>query len=127
MKKLFKEKYLELSVNEKDKCLLMEWKGYFSSEDYRKGLNATEDIVGNYSLDVIIVDALEAGVVGSEDTDWTTDEIVPELINFGVKRIYFVIPKSVLTQMTVKNLELETKTNLEIKYFKSRDEALAEI
>lgn len=118
-----KSKTLDIERDNNLKCLIQHWKGYASSEDFRKGIESSLELFKDKSLDKILSNTKDAGLVKKEDTEWLNTYAMPLLIKNGLKHIAFVLSTSVFSQMSVENFKKYSKEIVQIQYFDNLDRA----
>ena len=120
---LFERPYVTLELDEPFKCLTQRWKGFADSQQFREGITKSLEVFQQKQIDKIISDTQNASLVKKEDTDWVATTITPKLVQCGLRRIAFIIPANVFTQMSVDNFKNETKGGVRIQYFDDYEKA----
>lgn len=125
--RLYENEYVELSIDERVPCL--EWKGkrYMSSEAFReseeKSLQFYRKYKDRYPQLQWFVDAREIGPVSVTDQDWVVKDILPGFASSGLKKEGFVVPKSSVGKLVVKNYSSKAGETIMIKVFASESSA----
>lgn len=104
----YKSSNLTLEFNEADKILIQNWSGFATSEAFRLGIDKTVEFVEKNSVKAILNNTLEQQVVKPEDTQYAASKM-PALFQNGVKGMAVIVPKNVITKMSLKKFEQETK------------------
>ncbi len=91
MQKIIDSPSVQLSYDEEREQIIQVWKGYVSSEDFRRTIDETLDLVKNNNVSAILSNAQRQNVVTPEDTKYAA-EIMPELFSEGIQRMAFVVP-----------------------------------
>jgi len=115
----------EIEYLEDIQCVIQHWTSYTGSIYFREGINKTVEVFKNKKrVTKIISDTLALGIVKKEDTDWVAQVMNPILIKLGLRKIGFIIPKSIVGQMAVDNYKNESKDALAVHYFENMQDAL---
>jgi hypothetical protein len=121
---LFQKPYVTLELDEKAKCLIQNWKGFATSEQFREAINqSVKFFEERKNLNKIISNTKDFAVVKKEDTDWVASTANPVLLKNGLKYMAFVLPTNVFTQVSVNNFKSKADDALQIKYFDDLDKA----
>src|SRR5690606_12447125 len=112
------EKYLTLQYNKELNCIVQSWKGFYNSEDFRKGVNRTNQLFAEMKpVYTFLVDGTESAVVRNEDTQWAAETALPLAIKNGLKYYGIVLPKNLFAQVSVKNLRKSLNLPIEVQTF----------
>jgi hypothetical protein len=115
---LFQKPYVTLELDEEKQCLIQNWNGFATSEQFREAINQSVKLfVEKRYLKKIISNTKDFAVVKKEDTDWVATHANPVLIENGLKYMAFVIPTNVFTQVSVNNFKSKADEVLQIQYF----------
>jgi hypothetical protein len=119
------EKHLELEFNAELNCIIQTWKGYFSSELFRKGVERTNELFKEKKpVRKFLVDISTSGVIKQEDTSWAAQHAIPTAIENGLNYYGFVVPVNVFTQMSLNNFKRDLNyPSIEVKLFDSIESA----
>ncbi len=108
------------------KCIIQTWKGFSGSKKFRISILNTIEAFKEYNIEAIISNTQDCEVVNRTDTDWTVSYANPILIEHGLRKMAFIVPKNVLTQWSVGNFMKGTaKQQLPIQCFDNLVEAKA--
>lgn len=121
------EEHLLLEYDPKLKAIVQTWKGFFSSEAFRAGVERTNRLFEEKNpVTKFLVDISDSAVIKGEDTSWAAQNAIPRAIQNGLKYYGFVLPKSVFAEISLKNFREQLhQPSLEIGIFKSIEEAKA--
>lgn len=123
IKKINEEKEYLLSINENDKTLIFRWKPvYFSQDRFKEIVSQFASYANQNRAKFLQIDARENKVIIAPETQaWHDGEIVPKYIKAGVKKIAFLIPENIFSELThVKTFSQQNASSqLETKFFKS--------
>ncbi len=125
--KLFENDLYELNLDIQTPCLEWIGKKFMVSSDFReselKSLELYKKHKPAYPGLEWYVDARNIGPIAPEDTKWIVDVILPEFAAAGLRKEAFVVPKSALGRLVVKNYTSKAGDIIEIKVFPSEKEA----
>ena len=118
---LLNNEYVQISLDTTVPCLEWIGKRFMPSESFReseeKSLEFYRQFRDDYQGLQWYVDARNIGPVSTEDTQWVADEILPQFAQLGLKKEGFVVPKSAIGKLTVKNYISKAGETIEIKVF----------
>jgi hypothetical protein len=121
--KIFESKNLVIERDDKLKCIIQHWKGFASSESFRQGIEKSIALFKDKSLDKILSNTRDFGMVKKEDTEWVNSYSMPLLLQNGLRYIAFVVPANVFSQISVENFKKGSKDSVEIRYFDDVEKA----
>jgi hypothetical protein len=112
---------VSLDYNQPKHRLVQTWTGFSSSEIFREAIDKSVEFTKSNKVNSILSDTLEQSVVKPEDTQYAAS-VMPKLFANGVRAMAFVMPKNVLTQMSLSKFDKESKSD-NVRFFGSVDEA----
>ncbi len=112
---------VKIDYDQSKKQLVQTWSGFASSGQFREAIDKTLVFAKSNPVRTLISDTLNQSVVEPEDTNYAASAM-PKLFQSGLKAMAFVMPKSVITQLSLRQFAEEKKTD-NIKYFPSLSEA----
>jgi hypothetical protein len=125
--KLYDDEFITLSIDESVPCLEWIGKKFMSSEEFRvseeKSLQFYKQFKGKYPRFEWFVDARNIGPIGTEDTQWVVEKILPQFAAAGLKKEVFVIPTSALGKIVLRNYVSSAGKVIEIQAFSTVEEA----
>lgn len=123
--KIVNDRNLVLEYDEELKCIIQTWKGHFSSDYFKKGVERTNEIFAEKKpVSRFLVDAQSASVIKKEDTDWAARTAIPTAIQYGLKYYGFVVPTNVFTRLSLNNFQQElNQPDLTVRLFDNIDTA----
>jgi hypothetical protein len=125
--KLFENEYVKLSLDEKVPCLEWIGKKFMPSEAFRASEETSLQLYLQYKKTYPkmqwFVDARDIGPVSPTDTQWVAEKILPQFAAAGLTKEAFVVPKSALGKITVKNYRSDAGKIIEIEVFDSVEAA----
>lgn len=118
---IYQTSTVTLDYNQTKHQLTQIWKGFSTSDTFREAIDKTVSFTKTNQVNTILSDTLEQAVVKPEDSAYAAS-VMPELFKNGVKAMAFVMPKNVITQMSLKKFDSEKKVE-NVKFFPSVSEA----
>lgn len=117
--KILDEKYLTLEYDETLKCIIQTWIGFSGSDNFRNGVEKTNELFQQRSPTTkFLVDGTNAAVIAQEDTDWAAKTAIPIAMNYGLKFYGFVVPKNIFSQLSLQQFKKAlNQPSLEIQLF----------
>lgn len=119
--RLFDNEYVRLSIDESVPCLEWIGKKFMSSKEFRaseeKSLQFYLKYKDKYPHMEWFVDARDIGPISTQDTKWVVDEILPKFAAAGLTKEAFVVPKSAVGKMVVKNYVSKAGKTIEMEVF----------
>lgn len=112
---------VKIEYDQTNKRLTQTWIGFISSKEFRIAIDKTLEFALQNQVVTIISDTLNQGVVKPEDTEYAAG-IMPGLFKKGLRKMAFVIPENIFTQLSLKKFADKEK-NENVQYFKSISDA----
>jgi hypothetical protein len=114
-----------LVYDEDRKCLIQQWSGYSGSENFRGTINASIEFFRTHEeVTGLISDTREHKVVKPEDAEWAAKVGNPLLVKYGMRRMAFILPQSLVAQISVDHFSKNSTDQLELKHFGNMEDAL---
>jgi hypothetical protein len=104
--------------------LNVKWLGYAKSEIFRSGIDFMVGFVKENGVRNLVVDATDQSVLSKEDNEYAMNTM-PLLKSYGLEKMAFIIPKSVLTKLAMDRFIKGSSTQVALGHFSSLEEALA--
>lgn len=120
---IYKTPTVTIEFDTKEKVLIQTWVGFSASVVFRTAIDKTVEFVENNSVRAILNNTLEQQVVKPEDTQYAASKM-PEMFQNGIKAMAIIVPKNIITQMSLKKFEQDVK-GANVKMFSSVNEAKA--
>jgi hypothetical protein len=119
------KKHLYLAYDEDLQAIIQVWKGFFTSELFREGVNKTNELFAmKKPVTKFLVDISESSVIKKEDTEWAATNAIPTAIKNGLKYYGFVLPSNVFAQVSLNNFRKDlNQPSLEVQIFASLERA----
>jgi hypothetical protein len=120
--------FVTISYDETIPCVLIEWKKYASSEQFRLTHDQAVEAYLKYAPEHKqlhwLSDSRKFVMVSEDDINWVVDEINPKLYEAKLKYMAFVIPESEFAKTSVGDYQRNiNKDKIEIKNFSTVEEA----
>ncbi len=119
---LYENPNLKVEQIDGQKIMIQHWDGYASSENFRKGIDKSVELVFDKKIRGIISDARTQAVVRPDDAKYAAGAM-PKLITAGIKAMAFVVPESVFTQMSLDKFKTTSLEKTRTRYFDRFTEA----
>lgn len=122
----FDKSFLTIHWDEAAKTVIMEWKAFAQSEEFRQGLEKGLELLTKKMTGRWLADMRRMGVISIADQKWSNEDWFPRAVKGGIRFMALVMPTSVVTGMGVKNIMNQVgNIPIETRYFDNTDEALA--
>ncbi len=111
-------------VYNKEKARVYEvWNGTVDTKDWREAHVQLVEFSKKEKITTIISNTQELGILKKADADWASEVTTPLLIKNGLKALAFVVSANIFSNMAVKEFANITTAELQIKYFKTTEDA----
>jgi hypothetical protein len=117
----FDSEFCRVKYMEEEQVVLLTWKQYCCSEDYRRPALFALDLLNKFNSQVFIIDARNGFEDAKEDVEWGFLILLPAMAKTACKNVVFIMN-------TVNEIEEEMDmwTNECLKYFKVKKAACYE-
>ncbi len=116
--------YAKISYDPKTERLYQTWIGYASVEQFKAAIDITVAFFRtNNNVTSILSDTTEQAVLAREGSDYAAS-VMPDLIQFGLKKVAFILPVSSFTKLALENFIRQNKDGY-TGHFPTRAEAEA--
>lgn len=105
---IYNTSYLMIEYDELLPCLMVTWKGYTSSEDFRNGLDRIFQAMQEYKVDKTLTDIREHKVIGIEDQNYAAAKSIEFDKTYWNVRRALIIPQDVFAKFAIKNVNNAT-------------------
>lgn len=96
-------------------CVHQVWHGFARSDQFRTATKTVIDFVQKnnrqYPHIQFLVDSRKLGPLSREDTEWAAREADPLLFKAGMRRIAFIVPQKMVSEMALKNYQRVVEEN----------------
>lgn len=115
---------ITITWDENVKCIQAIGQGFVDGNSYRGSMDKGLELLKEKKASRWLADMLDQKVLSSEDQDWTIQDWTPRAVAAGIKKSAFVVPKSVIAQMSLRRMTAKVgNVELEMAYFESVEEA----
>ncbi|ASB48345.1 hypothetical protein [Alkalitalea saponilacus] len=118
---LYKDQNVVLRYDDERKELLQVWSGFVPAALFRVIIDISTEFIAKNNVDSLISDVTEQKVVSPDDAQYAASAL-PEMMQYGLKVMAFVIPKDVFTRLSLKKFS-DFGRDKPIGYFNSLPEA----
>ncbi len=119
-------KFLSINWMSRGNIVVMKWKSFASGENFREGLNEGLALLREKRSANWLADLRDLGTVPKSDQDWSNTDWFPRAVAGGLKKMAIIMPKSILSSMSVRNILTEMNgKSIETEYFETEGEAMA--
>lgn len=123
MLKVLDKPYATLTIDPQNQILYQKWIGYLKVEDFKAVIDQSVNCFReNQPLSYILSDTSEQAVLAKEGSDYAA-AVMPQLMELGLKKVAFIIPKSAFTKLSVDFFARNTEKNM-IHNFATKAEAI---
>lgn len=120
----FDENYLKISYDADADCVIMQWKAFATSEEFRHGLNEGLKLIQQKNSPNWLADLRKMEAIDPEDEQWSNEDWFPRALQAGIKRMALVPSEDIFNSISVENIMNSVAgTGLVTHYFKQPDEA----
>lgn len=124
MKLLIEHDKADLRYNEETNAIELIWKKIHDVETYKMMFTKGLEYIKEYKATGWLSDIRKEGVVGPSTSEWMQQEILPEAISEGLRKIAIVMEPDVFKEFYVNNIKEKAGTD-SMKYFDSTESAIA--
>jgi hypothetical protein len=120
----FDESYLSISYDADAACVIMQWKSFATSEEFRHGLNEGLKLIQEKNASNWLADLRKMEAIDPEDEQWSNEDWFPRALQGGINRMAIVPSEDIFNSISVENImNAVTGTDLVTHYFKDPAEA----
>ncbi len=96
--------FCKIYFHEDVPCVHLEWKGFFTSEQFREACNASLQVIIDTKCSKLIADNSDAKVVSPQDQEWLGTDWMKRALENGYKYNAVIVAKDIFNKMAVKNI-----------------------
>ncbi len=100
----FSSEHAQVEVHPQQHLVRLTWKGNAAGKDYREPSLAVLNAVSEFRLTYFLSDSRNMGPILFADRSWSEREVIPKLIEAGLKRIAIVSSTDGLNVIAVDNM-----------------------
>jgi|GEM_PF-2522241 len=100
----FDQPYAAICWNEELKIVELIWKGFASSQDYRKAMDQSLAVIQEKKAVRFLVDSAKLKVILPEDQAWILEVWTPNFARTGAKKLASITPESAVARMSTDRM-----------------------
>jgi len=98
--------------------VIMEWKGYATSRQFRDGTELMLEILVQNKTFKVLADIKDMAIIGQEDQKWLDTDFLPRATNQGFRVLAVVRPESYFNKVAIESISYRVdKNKLAINFF----------
>lgn len=98
--------------------VIMEWKGYATSRQFRDGTELMLEILVQNQTFKVLADIKDMAIIGQEDQKWLDTDFLPRATNQGFRVLAVVRPESYFNKVAIESISYRVdKNKLAINFF----------
>ncbi len=99
-------------------CVVMEWRGYATSKEFRTGTQSMLDLLIEKKASKVIADVKNMKLISMEDQKWVEDEFLPRALKAGFRVMALITSNDYFNRVSVENITQKIDpSKLVLKYF----------
>jgi hypothetical protein len=104
MEILFEKPYLTIALDADIQGLVITWKGFTPSQDFRAGIDKIFELMAEHHIKKTLTDLVEHRVIGAEDQEYAAKRSVEFTNQFWQVKRALITPKDVFARFGVKQV-----------------------
>lgn len=127
MDRLYTSKFSDVFANEN--MMEIHWKpesSELNEDSFKEEISAFANSSGQSNPSSIFVNAIEYGFsITIELQNWHDENIIPQYTKAGVRKMAFILPQDLVTQLSIEQTfdENQAKSRIQVQYFSDELEA----
>ncbi|WP_192822298.1 hypothetical protein [Rufibacter sp. LB8] len=119
--------FLHISVDLSTSVITMDWKGTFTSAQFREAVTYCMDLVAEHKLKYWLANSSQIGEIQPSDQKWSSDVLLARLSEMGVRKVALVIPEDLNSHLAITTIMVKgkDKSAFMANYFVKKEHALA--
>lgn len=110
--------------DEKLEAIVMEWNGYFTSEQFRLGTEFMLHMLKQHNANKVLALIQNMVLIGMDDQQWLEKDFLPRAIDAGFKACAMLTPVHYFNKVAVQNVTYKIdRQKLMVNLFDSEEEA----
>jgi hypothetical protein len=101
---LFEKPYLTVVLDTDIEGLVITWKGFTPSQDFRAGIDKIFELMAEHSIKKTLTDLVEHRVIGAEDQEYAAKRSVEFTHQYWQVKRALITPKDVFARFGVKQV-----------------------
>ena len=119
-----KTSILNIYFDEELNLVIMEWKGYSTSIQFRQGIELMLKFMVLNNCSNVLANIREMVLIGVDDQKWLYENFFLKAIKFGFNKIAIITPESYFNKIGLENVSNKIdKKKLKINFFDDVEEA----
>ena len=111
MQKILEKPYATIYMDVHKKRLYQAWFGYLTVDQFKAAIDISVDCFKEHDLTTILSDTTHQAVLAKEGSDYAAS-VVPVLMENGMKKVAFILPKSIFTKLAVQNFTEQSQSGV---------------
>jgi hypothetical protein len=113
-----------ISFDESVPCLIMAWKGYATSRQFRDSNEKVLDALRERRVSSLLADVREFILIGAADQQWLTEDWIPRATAVGLRRVAMIAPDFYFNRVAVDTVARQLNPDaVAFRYFSDREAA----
>ena len=126
MKALFNSEYASISFNAEVKTLELIWKKPTTHGVYQEVFRKSLELLKTHKATSFISDIRNEGIIGPQGSKWLQEEIIPDAVKHGLKKIAIIMNTDVFKKFYINNItNTASNQQIQMNYFDSMADAYA--
>lgn len=124
---LFEKPYLTIALDRQAEALVVVWKGFTPSQDFRAGIDKIFELMALHKVKKSITDLVEHRVIGAEDQEYAAKRSVEFSRQYWEVKRALITPKDVFARFGIKqvNQQVAKEDAQERQFFLTLEDAKA--
>ena len=125
MEMLFEKPYLTIVLDEELQAIIVTWKGFTPSQDFRAGIDKIFELMAAHQIKKSITDLVEHRVIGAEDQEYAAKRSVEFTRQYWQVKRALITPKDVFARFGIKqvNQQVAKEEQQERQFFLTMEDA----
>lgn len=117
-------KAYQISFNKETNYVVMVWKGYSTTKEFREGAETMLDMLSHNYAAKVLGDIKDMILISSDDQNWLNNDFLPRAVNKGLRTMALVQPDHYFNRIAVETVSFKVdKQKLTIQFFKDIESA----
>ncbi len=121
--RIYSSQFLTIDYDPDHKLIITHWIADdpdFTEDDFKKEIKEYVKAVGNHDTKALIIDTTKFKFPITPELDqWAVNYATPKLIEYGVKRVAYILPTDQLSKLSVELLINEAQIKSESKVIRA--------
>ncbi len=127
MEILFEKPYLTIALDRELEALIVTWKGFTPSQDFRAGIDKVFEFMTLHNIKKSMTDLVEHRVIGAEDQEYAAKRSVEFTRQYWEVKRALITPKDVFARFGIKqvNQQVAKEEQQDRQFFLTHEDARA--